>query len=128
MKNKKYLKVRDHCHYTGEYRGAAHGICNFKYIVPKKIPTVFHSGSNYDYHFMIKESQEKFKKQFACLGENTEKYIIFAVLIEKKLQELIEMEKKLQNIYLTYYNLLIAQDLWQTHYQILSILKGNSQS
>ena len=128
MKNKKYLKVRDHCHYTGECRGAAHGICNLKYIVPKKIPTVFHSGSNYDYHFMIKESQEKFKKQFACLGENTEKYIIFAVLIEKKLQELIEMEKKLQNIYLTYYNLLIAQDLWQTHYQILSILKGNSQS
>ena len=128
MKNKKYLKVRDHCHYTGEYRGAAHGIYNLKYIVPKKLPTVFHSGSNYDYHFMIKESQEKFKKQFACLGENTEKYIIFAVLIEKKLQELIEMEKKLQNIYLTYYNLLIAQDLWQTHYQILSILKGNSQS
>ena len=128
MKNKKYLKVRDHCHYTGEYRGAAHSIYNLKYIVPKKLPTVFHSGSNYDYHFMIKESQEKFKKQFACLGENTEKYIIFAVLIEKKLQELIEMEKKLQNIYFTYYNLLIAQDLWQTHYQILSILKGNSQS
>ena len=128
MENKKYLKVRDHCHYTGEYRGAAHGIYNLKYIVPKNIPTVFHSGSNYDYHFMIKESQEKFKKQFACLGENTEKYIIFAVLIEKKLQELIEMEKKLQNIYFTYYNLLIAQDLWQTHYQILSIVKGNSQS
>ena len=84
MKNKKYLKVRDHCHYTGEYRGAAHGICNWKYIVPKKIPTVFHSGSNYDYHFMIKKSQEKFKKQFACLGENTEKYITFAVSIEKK--------------------------------------------
>ena len=128
MENKKYLKVRDHCHYTGEYRGAAHGIYNLKYIVPKNIPTVFHSGSNYGYHFMIKESLEKFKKQFAWLGENTEKYIIFAVLIEKKLQELIEMEKKLQNIYFTYYNLLIAQDLWQTHYQILSIVKGNSQS
>ena len=32
------------------------------------------------------------------------------------------MEKKLQKIYLTYYNLLIAQDLWQAHYQILSII------
>ena len=32
------------------------------------------------------------------------------------------MEKKLQNIYLTYYNLLLAQDLWQVHYQILSII------
>ena len=32
------------------------------------------------------------------------------------------MERKLQKIYLTYYNLLIAQDLWQAHYQILSII------
>ena len=32
------------------------------------------------------------------------------------------MEKKLQKIYLTYYNLLIAQDLWQVHYQILLII------
>ena len=31
------------------------------------------------------------------------------------------MEKKLQKIDLTYYNLLIAQDLWQAHYQIWSI-------
>ena len=32
------------------------------------------------------------------------------------------MEKKLQKIYLAYYNLLIAQDLWQADYQILSII------
>ena len=45
MKNKKDLKVRNHCHYTEEYRDAAHSICNLKYSVPKKIPIVFHSGS-----------------------------------------------------------------------------------
>ena len=55
LKDKKYYIVRDHCHYTGEYRGAAHSLCNLKYCVPKKIPIVFHSGSNYDYHFIIKE-------------------------------------------------------------------------
>ena len=44
MKNKKDLKVRDHCHYTEEYRDAAHSICNLKYSVPKKIPIVFHNG------------------------------------------------------------------------------------
>ena len=36
LKYKKSSEVRDHCHYTGEYRGAAHSICNLKYIVPKK--------------------------------------------------------------------------------------------
>ena len=40
----------------------------------------------------------------------------------KKLKELIKMEKKLQKIYLTYYSLLIVQDLWQACYQILSII------
>ena len=35
LKDKKYSKVRDHCHYTGEYRGAANTICNLKYSVPR---------------------------------------------------------------------------------------------
>ena len=38
--------------------------------MPKKVPIVFHNGSNYDYHFIIKELAEEFKKQFPCLGEN----------------------------------------------------------
>ena len=33
--NKKYHKVKDHCHYTGEYRGAAHGISNLRYKTPR---------------------------------------------------------------------------------------------
>ena len=88
VKDKKYCKVRDHCHYTREYRGAAHSICNLKYSVPKKIPIVFHNGSNYDYHFIIKESAEEFKKQFICLGENTEKYITFTVPVEKEVMRI----------------------------------------
>ena len=57
-----------------------------------KIPTVFHNGSNYDYHFIIKNNL-KFKilnfkiwiqKTITCLGENTEKYITFTVPIEKE--------------------------------------------
>ena len=46
--DKKEQKVRDHCHYTGIYRGAAHNICNLRYKVPKEIPVVFHNGSTYD--------------------------------------------------------------------------------
>ena len=50
--NKKYHKVRHHCHYTGKYRGAAHDICKLRYKIPKEIPVVFHNGSTYDYHFI----------------------------------------------------------------------------
>ena len=63
MKNKKYRKVRDHCHYTVEHRGAAHIICNLKYSVPEKVLIVFHNGSNYDHHFIIKGLAEKFQKK-----------------------------------------------------------------
>ena len=81
--NKKYHKVKDHCHYTGEYRGAAHDICNLRYKIPKEISIVFHNGSKCDYHFVIKELTNKFEGEFECLGENTEKYITFSVLIKK---------------------------------------------
>ena len=52
--------------------------------MPKKNPIVFHNGSNYDYHFIIKELAQEFQKQFTCLGENTAKYITFTVPIEKE--------------------------------------------
>ena len=62
--NKKYHKVKDHYHYTGKYRGAAHDICNLRYKIPNKIPLVFHNGSTYDYHFIIKELAEEFEGEF----------------------------------------------------------------
>ena len=68
--NKKYFKVKDHCHYTGKYRGAAHDICNLRYKIPKEISVVFYNVSTYDYHFIIKELAEEFEGQFECLGEN----------------------------------------------------------
>ena len=51
---KKYLKIRDHCHYTGEYSGSLHSISNLKYSVAKKISIAFHN----DYDFIIKELAE----------------------------------------------------------------------
>ena len=83
-KDKKNHKVRDHCHYTGKYRGAAHSNCNLNYKIPKEIPVVFHNGSTYDYHFIIKQLAREFKYYLECLGENTEKYITFSVPIKKE--------------------------------------------
>ena len=53
--HKKYYKIRDYCHCTGKYREAAHDICNLKYKAPIEIHVVFHNGSTYDYHSIIKE-------------------------------------------------------------------------
>ena len=83
--DKKYHKVTDHCHYTGKYRGAAHDICNFRYKIPKEITVVFHNGSTYDYHFIIKNLAEEFEGEFECLGENTENILLFWYQSRKKL-------------------------------------------
>ena len=96
---KKHHKVRDHCHYTGKYRGAAHNICNLRYKVPKEIPVVFHNGSTYDYHFIIKELVKEFEGNFDCLGENTEKYITFSLPLKKKIENRnLEITNKIEFI------------------------------
>ena len=79
---RKFQKVRYHCHYTGTYRGI---VCNLRYKTPKEISAVFHNGSTYSYHFIIKDLVEKFEGQFDCLGENTEEYITFSVQSRKNL-------------------------------------------
>ena len=47
-------RVRDHCHLTGKYRGAAHNDCNLNYQIPKLIPVYLHNLSGYDCHLFIK--------------------------------------------------------------------------
>ena len=50
--------------------------------MPKEIPVVFHNGSTYDYHFIIKELAEEFEGEFGCLGENTQKCRTFSELFQ----------------------------------------------
>ena len=76
-KDKNYWKVRDHCHFTGKYRGAVHIICNLRFNVLNEFPAVFCNESNYDYHFIIKELANGFEGQFECLRENRKVQNIF---------------------------------------------------
>ena len=75
--------VKDHCHYAGKFRGAAHSKCNLKNKVPKVIPIIFHNAS-YDTHSIINQLAEEFKGELDCIGENMEKYITFSAPIKKK--------------------------------------------
>ena len=57
-----------------------YSICNFKYSIPKENTLRFNNGSKQDFKFTI----EEFKRQFTCLGKNTEEHTTFSVLIEKE--------------------------------------------
>ena len=69
-------RVRDHCHITGKFRGAAHNGCNINYKLPKFIPVVFHNLSGYDAHLFIKKLGLEDGK-ISCIPNNEEKYISF---------------------------------------------------
>ena len=95
--NKKYtdkdIRVRDHCHITGKYRGSAHQECNLKLRVnPEeiKIPVIFHNLRGYDSHFIMQEigaivkkhtytnkKGEKCQMNISAIPNNMEKYMAF---------------------------------------------------
>ena len=75
-------RVRDHCHFTGRYRGPAHNKCNLKYRKPKNISVFFHNLSGYDSHLFIKKLGTPDKNEnIKCIPTNEEKYISFTKTI-----------------------------------------------
>ena len=70
------VRVRDHCHLSDKFRGAAHEICNLKYKVPKFFPVVFHNLSGYDSHLFIKILGNS-EGDISCIPNNEENYISF---------------------------------------------------
>ena len=92
--NKKYnendVRVRDHCHITGKYRGSAHQDCNLNFRITEKIPVIFHNLRGYDSHFIMQEIGETVKKHtytnkkgekcqmnINAIPNNMEKYMAF---------------------------------------------------
>ena len=90
-KDKNKEKVKDHCHYTGRYRGAAHNECNLKYRNPNFTPVIFHNLSGYDSHLFIKNLGFS-EGNIDCIPNNEEKYISFSKKIEVK-----SYKKKVEN-------------------------------
>ena len=70
-------KVRDHCHFTGKYRGAAHVKCNLQFKKPKFTPVIFHNLSGYDAHLFVK-NLGKSEGNIKCIPNNEGKYISFS--------------------------------------------------
>ena len=98
--------VKDHCHLTGKYRGAAHNQCNLKLrINPKtdQIPVVFHNLRGYDAHHLM-QALANLKKEVKCVANNMEKYITISVdglrfidslnFLQGRLESLVEATPK----------------------------------
>ena len=79
--SEKKRKARDHCHYSGLYRGAAHSSCNLQYKIPNYIPVVFHNLTGYDAHLFIRELA-KYTTGMDIIAKNTEDYISFSIKVE----------------------------------------------
>ncbi|KAL9954736.1 hypothetical protein ACROYT_G042310 [Oculina patagonica] len=89
----KDIRVRDHCHITGKYRGSAHQECNLKLRIEPdkiKIPVIFHNLRGYDSHFIMQEIGAIVKKHtytnkkgeikemnINAIPNNMEKYMAF---------------------------------------------------
>ena len=85
----KDVRIRDHCHITGKFRGSVHQECNFK---PEnlKIPVIFHNLRGYDSHFIMEQigeiankhgytnkKREKQDLNINAIPNNMEKYMAF---------------------------------------------------
>ena len=71
-------KVRDHCHVTGNYRGAACNKCNLGMKLTKTIPVVFHNLKGYDSHLLLTELG-KFNKKISVIPNNMQTYMSFSI-------------------------------------------------
>ena len=69
-------KVRDHCHVTGKFRGAAHWNCNINFQLTKKVPVIFHNLRGYDSHLIFCELN-KFDVKIDVIPNRLEKYMAF---------------------------------------------------
>ena len=74
-------RVRDHCHFTGQYRGASHNSCNLQCRKPLILPVIFHNLQGYDAHLFIKKLSS-LKGELNCIPSTEEKYISFSKKIK----------------------------------------------
>ena len=71
-------KVRDHCHITGRYRGAAHWSCNINLKISKRVPVIFLNLKGSDSHLIFKELS-KFNVKVSVILNELEKYMAFTL-------------------------------------------------
>ena len=91
---KNQVKIHDHDHCIGKYRGPAHLICNLRYSTQIDIPVFFHNGTNYDFNLIMTELGKEFRSEMRCIPLNTNKYMSFSIPIKKEVKEQNEQKEQ----------------------------------
>lgn len=107
------IKVHDHCHLTGAYRGAACNACNINFKLPNFVPVVLHNLSGYDAHFIIPELGRD-KGRIEVLALSTEKFISFSKRVKNIKLRFIDSLRFLPHSLSTLANHLHKDDLVET--------------
>ena len=112
-------KVRDHCHFTGQYRDAAHNSCNLQCRKPMILPVIFHNLQGYDAHLFIKQLST-IPGELNCIPSTEEKYISFPKRLRLMSINLDELESLFH--YILKYNLLIHSSFFRRVLLILVVI------
>ena len=116
-------RVRDHCHLTGKYRGAAHSKCNLRMRTPTFVLVLFHNLEGYDSHLFVKSHGG----QIGCIPKTDEKYISFSKYIRMGEKETLEI-RFLDSIKFTLKSLDdLAKGLGQNQFKSLEKEMGNNE-
>ena len=121
-------RVRDHCHFTGKFRGLAHHSCNINLKVEKLFPVFFHNLKGYDSNFIIQALQTYDGDDISCIPMNSEKFISFSIKFSKAYKYISknkELFDKLQTDYCNKYN---VEELDEYHNKQIKRLYFNEKS
>ncbi|XP_055306814.1 uncharacterized protein LOC129571069, partial [Sitodiplosis mosellana] len=89
-------RVRDHCHFTGKFRGPAHVSCNLNYQESREIPIIMHNLSGYDAHLFIKQLATQMEGDVNIIPSNSEQYISFTKIVNDSIHHPSEHKDKIK--------------------------------
>jgi hypothetical protein len=123
-------KVRDHCHRTGKFRGAAHNKCNINYFSNRFLPIIAHNLRGYDSHLIIRKAYEIMSligdKKINVIPNSCEKFMSFSIGELKFIdsfqfmgESLEQLAKNLYDPHDKHKNFTFMKQIFPEHYQLL---------
>ena len=123
-------KVRDHCHRTGKFRGAAHNKCNINYFSNRFLPIIAHNLRGDDAHLIIRKAYDIISltgdKKLNVIPNSCEKFMSFSIGELKFIDSFQFMGSSLETLATNLYdpqdkykNFVFMKQIFPEHYELL---------